>query len=117
MLILKDVLKGFVSCGMWLAQDDIDSEALSIDFVEDSLEFCQQAIDSVELKDQALYLSGAFDSVQFGHDLFLTCNGHGVGFWDRELGALGERLTAISEALGGFDLYLGDDELIYSTKG
>ena len=30
-----------------------------------------------------------------GHDLYLTCAGHGVGFWDRdELGALGDKLSA-----------------------
>ena len=30
----------------------------------------------------------------FGHDLRLTEGGHGVGFWDRGMGELGERLTA-----------------------
>lgn len=28
-----------------------------------------------------------------GHDLWLTENGHGAGFWDRGLGELGEKLT------------------------
>ena len=31
---------------------------------------------------------------QIGHDFTLTRNGHGVGFWDRNLGEVGERLTA-----------------------
>jgi len=48
-----------------------------------------------------------------GHDFWLTRNGHGVGYWDRGLGQLGERLTAASKAYGGKDLYLGDDELVY----
>ncbi len=30
---------------------------------------------------------------QIGHDFALTRNGHGVGFWDRNLGEVGERLT------------------------
>lgn len=32
-----------------------------------------------------------------GHDLYLTCAGHGVGFWDRkelEANGLGDKLTA-----------------------
>jgi hypothetical protein len=30
----------------------------------------------------------------FGHDLYLTCAGHGVGFWDRrELGEAGRRIS------------------------
>lgn len=30
-----------------------------------------------------------------GHDLYLTSAGHGVGFWDRDLGELGDKLSAI----------------------
>jgi hypothetical protein len=44
-----------------------------------------------------------------GHDFWLTSAGHGVGFWDRGLGRLGERLTAASKAFQGHDAYLGDD--------
>jgi len=38
----------------------------------------------------------------FGHDIYLTCAGHGVGFWDRkELDAdgLGDALTAVVDSL------------------
>lgn len=51
-----------------------------------------------------------------GHDLWLTRNGHGAGFWDRGLGELGKRLasycgwgTEYSEVY----LYLGDDLKIH----
>ena len=50
-----------------------------------------------------------------GHDFWLTRNGHGVGFWDRGLKALGDRLTDASEVYGGVDLYPGDDGLIYGN--
>ncbi|MGF6604361.1 hypothetical protein P3T23_009116 [Paraburkholderia sp. GAS448] len=31
----------------------------------------------------------------FGHDLYLTCAGHGTGFWDRrELGEVGELISS-----------------------
>lgn len=30
---------------------------------------------------------------QAGHDLWLTRNGHGAGFWDRGLGDIGEKLN------------------------
>ncbi len=36
----------------------------------------------------------------FGHDFALTRNGHGAGFWDRGLGALGDRLTASAKPYG-----------------
>lgn len=49
-----------------------------------------------------------------GHDFWLTRCRHGVGFWDRGLGELGTKLTAVSHSEGEIDLYLGDDEKVYS---
>ena len=50
-----------------------------------------------------------------GHDFWLTRNGHGVGFWDRdELDeATQTRLTDASEAFGECTLYVGDDGKLY----
>ena len=45
-----------------------------------------------------------------GHDFWLTRNGHGCGFWDRDLpGTLGEELSKLAEAAGVLDVYIGDD--------
>lgn len=51
----------------------------------------------------------------FGHDFWLTRNHHGVGFWDRGLGDLGDRLTTLaqSKAFNDAEAYLGDDGLVY----
>lgn len=48
-----------------------------------------------------------------GHDFYMTRNGHGVGFWDRGLGELGDWLTRMSDPFGEASLYVGDDGLIY----
>lgn len=51
-----------------------------------------------------------------GHDFWLTRAGHGVGFWDRGLGELGDRLTALcghGTQFPNLDPYLGDDGLVY----
>ncbi len=41
------------------------------------------------------------------HDLWLTRNGHGVGFWDRDLPKdLADRLTRAAEDAGTRDLYV-----------
>lgn len=37
----------------------------------------------------------------FGHDYMLTRDHHGVGFWDRGLGELGDYLTDVAEGNGG----------------
>ncbi len=39
--------------------------------------------------------------VTMGHDLCLTRNRHGAGFWDGELGQLGEYLTHAAHTMGG----------------
>jgi hypothetical protein len=48
-----------------------------------------------------------------GYDFWLTRNGHGVGFWDRGLGALGDRLSEASRKFGESDMYVGDDGRMY----
>lgn len=48
-----------------------------------------------------------------GHDLWLTRNGHGVGFWDRGLGELGSDLTLAANRMGEAWVYCGEDGLAY----
>jgi hypothetical protein len=53
------------------------------------------------------------DPMQIGHDLWLTRNGHGVGFWDRGLGDRGDTLSEICRAMGEVDTYVGDDDELH----
>lgn len=48
---------------------------------------------------------------QFGHDLALTRNRHGAGFWDRGLGEAGYVLTAWAESLGELQIFHGHDSI------
>lgn len=53
-----------------------------------------------------------------GHDIWLTRNGHGVGFFDRKLGSfggynIGNCLSEACKMLGEAYLYEGDDGLLY----
>lgn len=50
---------------------------------------------------------------QGGHDFWLTRNRHGVGFWDRGLGPIGDRLTQAAHAYGSSDAMLGDDRKVH----
>lgn len=57
-----------------------------------------------------LHASGmASDSC--GHDLWLTMHGHGAGFWDRDLGDIGELLTKECEKYS-FHIYADSDGLL-----
>ena len=55
-----------------------------------------------------------YGTEQLGHDLFLTAQGHGSGFWDRGAGDLGERLTAASKRsmFTHMALYIDDEHKI-----
>lgn len=48
-----------------------------------------------------------------GHDFWLSRNGHGTGFWDRNLGKAGELLTNAANAFKELNPYLGDDGQVY----
>lgn len=43
---------------------------------------------------------------QLGHDLCLTSGHHGVGFWDRDLGSLGDDLTKAAHELPEYGVSL-----------
>jgi hypothetical protein len=48
-----------------------------------------------------------------GHDFWLTRNRHGAGFWDRGLGAVGDKLADAARAWSSQYVYRGDDGLVY----
>jgi hypothetical protein len=68
-----------------------------------------QAINRINLikYEQQIHRSG-------GTDFWLTREGHGAGYWDRQLDNLGKRLTDSAHTFGEFELYLGDDGKIYA---
>jgi len=92
---------------------DIDLETLA-GMAADCAKF--QAENTTDL---ALYNSPQWTAAELGgHDFWLTRNGHGCGFWDRNgilPEAAGERLTAAAEKYGEVYLYVGDDGKIYSN--
>ncbi len=62
------------------------------------------------------YLSKGFTWDSFGHDFWLTRNGHGCGFWDRGINGTGEKLSDFAQSMGEVWSYQGDDGLIYLSK-
>lgn len=102
-------LTDYIACALGTSHDD-DAGDLAPETLQamrgDCAEFISQAGADLREYTQRTGCTG-------GYDFWLTRNGHGVGFWDRDLDALGDRLTAIAEQMGGRDLYAGDDGLIY----
>lgn len=56
---------------------------------------------------------GDYSPRRAGVDFWFTRNGHGAGFWDRDLGDDGQALTDAAHKVGEIDLYRGDDGKIY----
>lgn len=59
-------------------------------------------------------ISSAEVNTLFGHDFYLTREGHGAGFWDRGLGELGEYLTKIAKAYGSAEELFDNGEGVLS---
>lgn len=119
----REVIRGYQVCAQWLATDDdgepcdhceLASEAIG-ELAQDCISFLEgmAAHGQAYLLEQYKLACPAIDNAdlwqRFGHDFFLTRNGHGAGFWDRGYGALGETLSELARAEGGKDLFFNDD--------
>jgi hypothetical protein len=114
-------LSAYLECALWssVGPDDEPLDATyGIDDVSDELhasstEVCQDFFDSNQALLQLAIKNCKYTMAQAGHDFWLTRNRHGAGFWDRGLGAVGQRLTEATHIYGGVDLYVGDDDKIH----
>lgn len=59
---------------------------------------------------------GAWDAVELGHCLWLSRNGHGAGFFDRDL-PHADALQELARGFGERAMYLGDDGQVYFFGG
>lgn len=116
---LSPFVQAYITCALWSSTDnsrddggdplddnydysDLSPECIAT-MVKDCESFQEAHADDLE----------GLDSSQCGRDFWLTRNGHGVGFWDRDLGELGDRLTLACEPYGEAYLYVGDDGMVH----
>lgn len=81
------------------------------EMIEDCATFQRDNADALAQAYQSdVFIQGErYDASNAGHDFWLTRNGHGTGFWDRDLGAVGEALTTACKAFGAYDLAMSDN--------
>lgn len=118
---LDDALDAYVECAMWASTDTIpgygDDTWVTLDNypahpgLRDALAADLHAFLTDPAVAADLDATGLAPEVA-GHDFWLTRNGHGTGFWDRGLGAAGDRLTAAAHVYGDVNLYLDTDLLV-----
>lgn len=125
----KTFFEHYLIAALWSSNDNSDEsggEPLDKnygieDFAPDSFKKlradCDRFIDKYAPVLAALDADGRETADQAGHDLWLTRNGHGVGFWDRGLGEIGD---VLAKGVGWrtpfpeIDLEVGDDGKIHA---
>src|SRR3984957_13940161 len=107
--------QAYIECALWSTMDDdgrpMDDGRDYRDIAPDTLNLMIADCQAFQ-NDNAELLSEMGDDSQNGHDFWLTRERHGVGFWDRGMGEIGEKLTEKAHEYGEFHLYIGDDSKI-----
>ena len=112
--IVQKFIDAYIECALWSSTDEDGEPYDSGDRTLSDHARSELTKDAARFAfNNAMLLDEHGDYAQAGHDLWLTRNGHGTGFWDRELGELGDQLTAASEKCGECNLYTGDDGKIH----
>lgn len=116
--LAADFTQGYIEALLFSSTVEINGETVNADQVEyvstaaigsctaDCYAFLSKHKPLVK---QAARIKG-YSASQAGHDFALTRNGHGAGFWDREVlpQELRDALTAASQAFGEVSAYVND---------
>jgi len=119
----KDPVKAYIQTALWSSSDDednsLDSQYGYEDVAQESITKAKSDLKSLiqQLKQAKLYdvYMQEYDLSQLAHDFWLTRNGHGAGFWDRDYSTddLGDKITDIVKKFRPVDAVVGDDGKIY----
>ncbi|MFY9292808.1 MAG: hypothetical protein WAP03_19255 [Methylorubrum rhodinum] len=125
--LLDDMLQGYIACALWSSHDNSDPETGG-DPLDDNYGPEHITPDTLAIlrEDCTAFLStvgehvaaGPGDASQAGHDFWLTRNGHGTGFWDRDDNVwpqpARDALDTHARTYGELHLYVGDDGMIHA---
>lgn len=111
--MLEEFLAAYLECAAWAdAPEGCGISEFSEEAKKAAREECEDflAYEGVEAM-----IGGNYS--QAGHDFWLTRNGHGAGFWDRDEALYGpgngQKLTAISKTYGTSNVEVDGDKLIF----
>lgn len=119
--------QGYIACALWSSHDEstpeggepLDANYSVSDIAPEAMEALTACCDEFQELHAALlaraYACPGYEPSRAGHDFWLTRNGHGAGFWDRDelKGGLGDELTNAAKQYPTCDLYVGDDKQIH----
>lgn len=113
MTFQDQMLSAYLECALWTDEDELPEGSTIYDVAKPSHDQAS--------KDCARFLfhfpqSEDYSPEQLGHDLWLTRNRHGAGFWDRpEVYGKenAEAFTDYAHSIGERWAYTGDDGNVY----
>lgn len=126
---LDSFTRAYIEAALWSSNDNSDPETggepldrnYDVSDIEDETlwqmwDDCQSFQKSnAELLAQAAYNRREYSNDEMaGHDFWLSRNGHGAGFFDRDLGEVGDQLQAAAESYGEVYLEVSDEGTIYA---
>jgi hypothetical protein len=126
---VQDMFDAYVACALWSTNDDsgrpLDDTYGPADVHPDTLEAMRADVERFAREHGATIAAcigqqlhehrRECDWALAGHHLWLTRNGHGVGFDDGDWPeAAGPALAEAARKLGDVELYIGDDDKIYT---
>ncbi len=114
---LDKFTQAYVECALW---SSIDDDGTPLDANYDALNIApetwrQMLADCAAFQESCAADLEDYPAANAGHDFWLTRNHHGAGFWENDFGTpeACKRLTECAHAYGEFNLYIGDDGMIY----
>lgn len=118
------LLEQYLTTALWSSTCDTGDFAGDQSFLDENydLDDISQSLKDSSKADLIAFLESTnelledndFNREYVGHDFWLTRNGHGTGFWDRDY-KHGDKLTELSKPFGTVDLYVGADGLVYGA--
>ena len=120
---LENMVEDYLVCALWSStdengrplDDDFGTEDIDAATTKQTEEDCKAFLEECQ---DVLEQIGEYP-FSFGHDFWLSRNGHGAGFFDRvgpnhPHAKLYDILQDRARVWGSVDLYVGDDGNIYS---
>lgn len=123
---MSDLLRGkiisdYIDCALWADLRDHDGESLDGYSVDDIAPATVQAMRddcAAFFWSQRALIRQALaqrDRSHLAHDLWLSRNGHGAGFFDRGREPFWDELQRAARVEGSRDLYVGDDWQVHQS--
>lgn len=116
---IQAIVDGYLVAALWSSTDTVDGEDVELDnfiFADETKEKLTANIVAFAKKHADVIVRFTKeenkDFSQVGHSAWLNSNGHGAGFFDYS-GDAAKELDSLCGQLKGYDLYVGDDELVY----